>query len=143
CISDLAAYMGVLLHHRTGAENARIVQLMNQVVEQIIEDIGMPEEAGDDLGESFEAMKIRIANMDFTAHEDGEDLFSVSPGALYRWAPIAHNLKRFDKIPVENSVRFKWKDVRDRARALLDAETLLSNQHPDWSSRTESQLNRQ
>ena len=136
CISDLAAYIGVLLHLRTGTENARIVRVMSEVVDRIIEDIGMPEEAGDNLGESLEAMTIRIRNMDFTAHEDGEDIFSVSPGALYRWAPIADNLKRFDKIPVENSVRFKWKDVRDRARALLDAETLLANEHHGQSSQT-------
>ncbi len=134
CISDLAAYMGVLLYLRTGAENSVIVQLMSEVVDRIIEDIGMPEEAGEDLGESFKAMTTRIGNMDFSTHEDGEDIFSASPGALYRWAPIADNLKRFDKIPVENSVRFKWKDVRDRARILLDAGKLLANTHPDQSS---------
>lgn len=136
CISDLAVYMGVLLHRRTDAENSRIVRIMSEVVDRIIDDIGMPEEAGDDLDESFEAMTIRIRNMDFTAHEDSEDLFSASPGALYRWAPIADNLKRFDKIPVENSVRFKWKDVRDKARTLLDAETLLANDHRSQYSQT-------
>ncbi len=125
CISDLTAYMGVLMYLRTGADNSRIVELMNEVVEQIIEEIGMPEEAGHDLGESFQALTIRINNMDFSIHEDSEVIFSVSPGALYQWAPIAENLKRFDKEPVENSVRFKWKDVRDKARSLLDAEALL------------------
>jgi len=130
CISDLAAYMGVLLHLRTGMENPRIADIMNRTVEQIIEAIGMPDKAGDDLGESFETLRIRIRNMDFTDHEDGEDMFSVSPTALYRWAPIADNLKRFDKIPVENSVRFKWKEVRDKARKLLDAETLLATAEP-------------
>lgn len=127
CISDLTAYMGVLLHLRTGLKNPEIVAIMSQVVDAMIADIGRPSEAGDDLGESLEALSIRITNMDFTLHEDGETLFTASPGALYRWAPIADNLKRFDKIPVENSVRFKWKEVRDRARALLDAKALLAS----------------
>lgn len=127
CISDLAAYMGVLLYLRSGQENLEVVEVMNRVVDNIIRDIGMPSEAGEGFGEIVNEMRIRIYNMDYTIHEDDESVFSVSPKALYKWAPIADNLKRYDRIPVENSVRFHWKEVRDKARNLLDAQMILES----------------
>ncbi|MYD76537.1 MAG: esterase [Gammaproteobacteria bacterium] len=127
CISDLAAYMGVLLHLRTGSDNDKVVRLMSRVVDDIVDEIGMPDEAGDDFHESVEALKIRIENMDFSMHEDGDAVFSVSPDALYKWSPIADELKRFDRTPVKNSVRFRWKDVRETARNLFDAQAVIES----------------
>ena len=42
----------------------------------------------------------------------GEAAFSGSPEALVKWAPIAEELKALDVEIVQNSVRFRWKNVR-------------------------------
>jgi hypothetical protein len=49
------------------------------------------------------------------------DIFSESPAALVRWAPIAPELKQFDQEIVENSIKFKWRDVRRDLGKRLDA----------------------
>ncbi|MDZ5697609.1 hypothetical protein [Chelativorans sp. M5D2P16] len=53
----------------------------------------------------------------------GNDCFTESPKALYRWAPIEESLKRYDREIVENSIRFAWAEViRDlRKRAVAEA----------------------
>lgn len=51
----------------------------------------------------------------------GADCFTRSPKALVRWAPIADELKRYDREIVENSIRFAWgeftRDLRKRLNA--------------------------
>lgn len=54
----------------------------------------------------------RLAFWSWDAGPRGADIFSESPAALVRWAPIAPELKRLDQEIVENSIRFKWREVR-------------------------------
>ena len=48
--------------------------------------------------------------------------------ALIEWAPIADELKILDEAIVRNSMRFKWKKVRDQFEKLIDADAVLA----DW-----------
>ena len=55
----------------------------------------------------------------------GADAFTESPAALYRWAPIDEQLKRYDREIVENSIRFAWAEViRDCRLRLRPGEVL-------------------
>ncbi|MCT8996983.1 hypothetical protein [Chelativorans intermedius] len=62
----------------------------------------------------------------------GGDSFTESPRALYRWAPIADELKRHDREIVENSIRFAWveiaRDLRSRAAFNAVAEDFVARQ---------------
>ena len=60
------------------------------------------------------------------------DIFTRSPQALVKWAPIADNMKRLDREVVENSVKFAWRDVRDQFRMRLDAAAVAA----DWLRHT-------
>jgi hypothetical protein len=58
-----------------------------------------------------------------------------SPSALVEWAPIADELKDYDVDIVKNSMRFKWKRIRDQFETLLDADAVLA----DWREQYPSQ----
>ena len=54
--------------------------------------------------------------------------FTESPKALFRWAPIADELKKYDREIVENSIRFAWNEVTQDFRKRLDAAAVVR----DW-----------
>jgi hypothetical protein len=58
------------------------------------------------------AFEQRLASWDWHGGPRGPEIFTESPAALYRWAPIAPDLKKLDKEIVENSIRFTWRNVR-------------------------------
>jgi hypothetical protein len=61
----------------------------------------------------------------------GASAFTESPKALIRWAPIADELKRYDREIVENSIRFAWNEIIDDFRRRLAAEAAAA----DWLRR--------
>ena len=58
----------------------------------------------------------------------GDAAFQSSLSALVYWALIADELKIDDVAIVKNSMRFRWKKVRDQFDTLLDADAVLA----DW-----------
>lgn len=58
----------------------------------------------------------------------GESAFTRSPADLVTFAPIADELKRYDTKIVSNSIRFRWRDVRNQLRNRLEPGDILA----DW-----------
>ena len=126
CLSDLTIYMGGLIQRRTQLENAHISRLLGMVVDAIMEETGLPADAPQEFPDTVERLKTRVANSDYSSVSDDEFAFSQSPDALFRWAPVADELKNRDRLIVKNSVRFRWQEVRRSARKLLEAEKLAT-----------------
>jgi hypothetical protein len=126
CLSDLAVYAGGLLaQHPPGhvIEAGRIIQ---QLVREILDDTGIPEEADAEFAAHAERVRARVAHCDWTGVTDDESAFSESPTALVRWAPVVDELKQLDEGIVKNSVRFRWQEIRRDLRRSLDAHAVLS-----------------
>lgn len=68
----------------------------------------------------------RLAFWDWVDGPQGPDIFSESPPALVRWAPIAPELKQYDGEIVENSLKFKWVGVRSDLVRRLDAPAVAA-----------------
>jgi hypothetical protein len=79
--------------------------------------------------EAVAAFERRLAFWDWVDGPRGADIFGESPAALYRWAPIAPELKKYDKEIVENSVRFAWREIRSQFDRRLDAAALAAAVH--------------
>lgn len=126
CLSDLTVYVGGLIRHRTHLENEQVSQLLGMVVDSILDETGLPEDAPEEFPDTVERLKTRVANIDYSTVSDDEFAFSESPEALFRWAPIADELKKRDRVIVRNSVRFRWQEIRRSARKLLAAEKLVA-----------------
>lgn len=125
CLSDLAVYSGGLLarHSDAGAAGATVTR----IVDQLIEQTGVPAEAGPDFAAQVERLRERLACCDWAQVSDDEAPFAESPDALVRWAPVIDELKALDAGIVRNSVRFRWQEVRRELRACLDAAAVLGS----------------
>jgi len=131
CLSDLSIYAGGLLIRRTQCASAAVGQLMQETVEAVLRETGTPAEAGNEFGPHADHMRQRLATCDWSALADDESCFSESPTALVRWAPVVEELKQLDEEIVRNSVRFRWQEVRQDLRRLLDAKAVLEMERTD------------
>ena len=126
CLSDLAVYAGGLLCQRTRTPSRDIGALMSALVDSILTDTGVPDEAGDEFPQHANRVRARLAVCDWSAVPDDETAFSESPSALVYWAPVVDQLKQLDEAIVRNSVRFRWQDVRRELRRELDADAVVA-----------------
>ena len=126
CLSDLTIYVGGLIHQRCNINSDEISVLLTPIVESILEETGVPEDASPEYPSTAEGLIRRVANCDYSTITDDESAFIKSPEALFYWAPIADELKNRDEEIVKNSVRFRWQEIRRSARTLLQADVLTS-----------------
>ena len=127
CLSDLAVYTGALLMKHPQASEQKVDELIRESVNEILEQTGQPEDAGEKFAESANQIRQRLALCEFQNVSDGEQAFSHSPQALVDWAPIIDELKKMDEDIVINSVRFRWQKVRQDLRQALDSAELLKD----------------
>ena len=76
---------------------------------------GMPEEVYDSAKISFEE---RFQKVDWKKHYNSLP-FNDSALALYKWAPIADELKTLDRKIVLNSMILKWDNIKDEFHKLI------------------------
>jgi hypothetical protein len=130
CVSDLAIYAGGMMRRQVLAQGAGVAPLMAGVVNSVLQETGVPAEAGKDFESHASHVRARVAMCDWGAVSDDETAFSQSPAALVQWAPIVDELKQLDEEIVINSVRFRWQEVRRDLRRLLDAQAVLASAAP-------------
>jgi hypothetical protein len=70
----------------------------------------------------------RLDGMHWEAIAGGATSFTESPKAIVEWAPVAEELKKYDRDIVENSMLFAWNEIREDFRNRLDARAVIS----DW-----------
>ena len=124
CVSDLSIFTGQCMYQSGMFDEQAIADLIPQALQQVLDEAGEPEEAGNDFAASRQRIVQRIANCDWTLERDDDTVFSQSPEALFYWSPIADELKQRDETIVKNSIRFRWIEVRRSLRKLLDCKTL-------------------
>ena len=133
CLSDLSLYVGGLILARTEAPHAGVGALIEAAAADVLDEVGHPEDAGDQFVASRDRLLERIRSTDWGEISDDESAFTESPDALVEWAPVIDELKELDSEVVRNSVRFRWQDVRRDLRRDLDAEAVLA----DYESQSE------
>ena len=127
CLSDLTVFTGGLLLQHPQAKTETISALMQKLVDDILDETGIPAEAGDTFSKNAEGVRSRIALCDWQKVTDDETPFSHSPRALVKWAPIVDELKQLDEEIVTNSVRFRWQKVRHDLRVAVDTAAVLES----------------
>lgn len=127
-LCDLATYAAATVGRRAAARPGELNALAAHIVETVLAAEAVPAERPQGFGEAREAYGEAAGRIAWNQVEPGEDLFAGSLAALVRWAPVADELKVLDAAIVRNSMRFKWKQVRDRFNKAIDAEAVLE----DW-----------
>lgn len=124
CVSDLSVFVGQCMHQSGRIDEAGIRELLPAALQQVLDETGEPQEAGEDFVAAREKAIQRIATCDWQQERDDDAVFSQSPEALFYWSPIADELKQRDEGIVRNSVRFRWIEVRRSLRKLLNCDAL-------------------
>ena len=70
--------------------------------------------------------RVAFANWDVIA--EGASAFKASSDAVYKWAPIADELKQDDEEIVRNSIHLRWIGVRRDLKETLRPNLIIENQ---------------
>lgn len=136
CLCDLAVYTSASVDRQTRATDDDIGALAVYVVDTATWREEIPPERPQGFEDIRVAFHERVPAIDWHAATDGDTAFRHSLDALVQWAPVADELKVDDVQIVENSMRFKWKQIRDQFAGLLDAEAVMA----DWHSQTDEKI---
>lgn len=139
CLSDLTIHAAASVGRTTGASPGDISNLAIHIVEETLGAEEIPDERPQGFDDAREAFRTRAHGTNWIEVDDSEGPFGRSTRALVEWAPIAPELKKFDGGIVVNSMRFKWKHVRDELRGLLRSEEILQNWQATNPSNTSDQ----
>jgi len=134
CVSDLAVFSVAHLGRTANASPTDLTAIAIHLATGIFEE---EDEITDQQRGSFakakEAFEIRARGTDWADVDESESAFTRSPAALLEWAPIAPQLKEFDTEIVINSMRFKWKHVRDELKSEMQGPEVLAAWRPQSS----------
>ena len=124
CVSDLSIFVGQCMHQSGRIDETGIQELLPEALQEVLDETGIPQDAGEDFIAARDKIIQRIATYDWKLAHDDDTVFSQSPQALFYWSPIADELKRRDEGIVKNSIRFRWIEVRRSLRKLLNCDAL-------------------
>ncbi|MDX5362777.1 MAG: hypothetical protein LPJ91_01285 [Pseudazoarcus pumilus] len=125
CLGDLACFAGGALV-RAGHDPAQVGALVRRLVGDILTATGVPHDCGEEFGAHAQRVRERLEACDWAAMTDDEGPFAESPGSLVHWAPVVQEFKVLDAEIVQNSVRFRWQEIRRDLRANLDPAGVMA-----------------
>ena len=129
CLSDLAIFaVSNALHDQPVGNDER------QVLARRCFKTGLDQNAAEapaqfSAAQAMREFERRLADIDWRNLARQPENFTASPRALFRWAPIADELKRLDSEIVENSIKFAWRDIREQFRKRINPAAVYA----DWS----------
>ena len=126
-LSDISIYVSAVVGGRGGASIDEISALAIHIFNVTLDDEETPKERPQGFDDVRGPFSTRVKTTSWNEYAVGENAFQKSLSALVEWAPIADELKALDDEIVKNSMRFKWKKVRDDFDQLLDAESVMAD----------------
>jgi len=128
CLGDIAVFLAARIGSRTGASVEEVRAMALHMVDVILTGEEIPADRPQGFADIHTKFQERAQIAQWADCADGEAAFMGSIAALTEWAPIADELKSLDQRIVRNSIRFKWKQVRDQVDVLLDPDAVIA----DW-----------
>lgn len=131
CLCDLAIYAAARLGFPLDAPADEMRAIAVHLVDAATAEEEIPAERPQGFEDIRQAFRARAQEIAWNEELVGDAAFQNSAAALVEWAPIADELKSHDVEIVKNSMRFKWKKVRDQLDSILEADAVLA----DWRAR--------
>lgn len=133
--SDLAVFAAATAGGGNDVEASDMVALARHCFERAVQQALVDDHAGAGHVSDEEAMRKkavadfarRAKAVDWAVAATGEKAFVLSPRALLEAAPVSDEFKELDEEIAVNSVRFRWREVREQLRANLRAEAVWSD----------------
>ena len=125
-LSDLTVFAAARIGRETGASAGETKTLALYLHRNILADEEIPDYRPQGFDAAARDFLERAADVPWPEMAQGEAAFRGSLAALVEWAPVAPELKDRDTEIVENSMRFRWKAVRDQFTDVLDAPAVMA-----------------
>ena len=130
CLSDLSIFATATAGIENGLSDREISDLARYCFETAVRQTFDDAEAGKMRDEIATRFDKRISSVVWHDAAAGEKAFTFSPLELMNSAPIAEEFKLLDEEIVTNSIRFRWRDVREQLRNRIEREAICT----DWRS---------
>ncbi len=79
-------------------------------------------------GDAIDDFAARCAETHWANAAQGAAAFAGSQKDIIRFAPVVEEFKTLDEEIVTNSIRFRWRDIREQLRKRIDSDCVLN----DW-----------
>lgn len=127
CAADLTVFAVATLRDSTQLSSADAVSLARRCYrDAIVEGLAEVSEEEKPKG-AEEAFETRLAATDWTQAAQAAATFAGSGQALVRCAPVIDEYKRLDAEILHNSIKFRWRDIREQFRKRLDAKRVCAD----------------
>jgi hypothetical protein len=130
CLSDLSIFATATAGIENGLSDREITDLARYCFQTAMRQTFDDAEAGKMRDEIAARFDKRIDSVTWHDAAAGENAFTSSPLELINSAPIAEEFKQLDREIVTNSIRFRWRDVREQLRRRIEREAICA----DWRS---------
>ena len=127
-LSDISVFLSAVIGTANNASNDEMASMAMHIFNTVLDNEEIPKERPQGFNDVREKFSARARTTNWPECALGENAFHTSLAALVEWAPIADELKALDEEIIRNSMRFKWKKVRDDLGELLGANAVMA----DW-----------
>ncbi|MDH3667850.1 MAG: hypothetical protein OEN23_13065 [Paracoccaceae bacterium] len=126
CVGDLTVFGVGLVVDREDIDDEQARRLARAVFGAAVE-AGVPAEEQRLIpAQAKSDFESRIEKMLWRGASNGERAFAASLDDLIRFAPVVDEFKALDSEIVRNSIRFRWRDVREQLRSRLDTPAIAA-----------------
>ena len=129
CLSDLSVFAVSTIVQAGELDAAQSAQLAQHCFKSAVTATFDDCDIADLQADIVERFAQRCAYVDWQSAGDLENAFTVSPGELIGSAPVIEEYKELDREIVTNSIRFRWRDVREQFRKRVDGAPICA----EWS----------
>ena len=126
CLSDLTVFAAAIAGSENRLKKNEISNLARRCFETAVEQTFDGAEADEVRAEIVESFEARVKRTHWADAAVGENAFTSSPEVLLDSAPIADELKEQDVEIVTNSIRYRWRDVREQLRKRIDRDAICA-----------------
>jgi hypothetical protein len=127
-ICDLGLFAIAQLKRDGGLNDMAAQELAIEMLDGILLDYDQDDIDPKDFAAMGDTGKQRAAFANWDSIADGPAAFQSSSDAVFRWAPIADELKDNDEEIVRNSIHLRWIGVRRDLKELIKPALILA----DW-----------
>jgi len=127
-ICDLSLFAVAQLKRGGRFNNQKATELVAEMLDGILLDYKQEDIDPKLFAAMADKGKQRAAFTDWDFIADGATAFQSSSDAVFRWAPIADELKNDDEEIVRNSIHLRWIGVRRDLKTLIKGDLVLA----DW-----------
>lgn len=128
CLGDLTVYAVAVVDREHGLDAAEAAALAKHCfrhgMQRGLADVPADMVPADALNEFV----LRSAETHWLNAADATRAFAGSEQDIVRFAPVVDEFKALDREIVSNSIRFRWRDIREQLLKRIDAERICN----DW-----------